>query len=84
MEDTTKLDVAARVKLLSSLSPREAEVLNLILRGRRNKEVAAGLFISIKTVEFHIKNIFIKLGVKNRIELINLLFCDESLDWRNN
>lgn len=84
MEDTTKIDVAAKAKLLSSLSPREAEVLSLVLKGNRNKEVAANLFISIKTVEFHIRNIFTKLGVRNRIELINRLFCDEPLDWRNN
>lgn len=84
MNNTTKFNIETKNKLLNSLSPRESEVLSQIIRGCRNKEIAGNLFISIKTVEFHIRNIFIKARVRNRLELINLVLCNEPLDWRKN
>ena len=53
------------------LTAREAEILRLILRGENNKEIAAKLFISGSTVRNHISHMYQKLGVKNRIDLIN-------------
>ena len=52
------------------LSAREQEVAELLLQGRSNKQIAAGLGISIRTVEFHLKNIYAKFHVSSRIELI--------------
>jgi DNA-binding NarL/FixJ family response regulator len=52
--------------LRSTLTPREIEVLKLVAEGFRNKEIAARLTITQQTVEFHIKNIFAKLGVNDR------------------
>lgn len=52
------------------LSPRKLEVLNLLVHGQANKEIAAALGISVKTVEFHLKNIYTKLGVTNRAQAI--------------
>jgi ATP/maltotriose-dependent transcriptional regulator MalT len=49
-----------------SLSARESEVLRLLAAGRSNREIAAGLFISEKTVARHLSNIFDKLGVCSR------------------
>ena len=51
---------------LSSLTPRETEVLNLVANGHRNKEVAAELGISEETVQGHMKNILSKLKVSDR------------------
>jgi DNA-binding NarL/FixJ family response regulator len=48
------------------LTDREAEVLRLVARGRTNREIAAELFISDKTVARHLSNIFAKLGVSSR------------------
>jgi len=52
------------------LTARELEVLGYIVRGFTNRQVAETLSISIRTVEGHRASIFGKLGVKNRVELI--------------
>ena len=52
------------------LSKREQEVLGLALQGKSNKQIALSLDISIRTVEFHLKNIYAKFQVSSRIELI--------------
>ena len=49
-----------------TLTQREVRVLQLVMEGKRNKEIAAGLSISEETVEVHMKNIFAKLGVHDR------------------
>lgn len=54
----------------SQLSPREKEVVELLLQGKSNKEIALALSISVRTVEFHLKNIYGKLQVKSRTEAI--------------
>jgi DNA-binding NarL/FixJ family response regulator len=51
------------------LTPRELEVLKLIAEAHTSKEIAATLFISIKTVERHRQNILEKLGMRDRVEL---------------
>jgi DNA-binding NarL/FixJ family response regulator len=55
---------------LETLSPRELEVLGYLARGYTNREIAEALFISKRTVDTHRANIMGKLGLKNRIELI--------------
>ena len=52
------------------LSKREKEVLKLVLQGKGNKQIALLLDISIRTVEFHLKNIYTKFQVSSRIELL--------------
>ena len=52
------------------LSKREKEVLRLVLQGKSNKQIALTLDISVRTVEFHLKNIYAKFQVSSRIELI--------------
>jgi DNA-binding CsgD family transcriptional regulator len=50
------------------LTPRELEVLRLLLEGRSNRQIAEHLFISGKTVSVHVTNILAKLGVHSRLE----------------
>lgn len=50
----------------SSLTPREIEVLTLVARGYRNKEIGSALTISEETVQGHMKHILAKLGVSDR------------------
>ena len=52
-----------------SLTPRETEVVKLIAEGQTNREIAAELVISDKTVERHRANILGKLGMRDRVEL---------------
>ena len=54
------------------LTPREAEVLQLLAQGKPNKEIAAELFISERTVKFHISAILAKLGATNRTEAVTI------------
>lgn len=55
------------------ISSREREILQLVLKGMSNKDIEDKLFISVKTVKAHIYNIYRKLGVQNRLELINAI-----------
>ncbi|MDP9350213.1 MAG: response regulator transcription factor [Chloroflexota bacterium] len=55
---------------LPELTDREREVLALIARGRTNQEIAADLFLSLKTVRNHVTNIFSKLQVVDRAQAV--------------
>ena len=57
-----------RPALPGGLSAREAEVLALVAAGRTNREIAATLVLSPKTVARHLSNIFAKLGVSSRTQ----------------
>lgn len=54
-----------------SLTARELEVLRLLARGLRNKEIAARLFVSERTINFHLANIYQKLNVSGRTEALS-------------
>jgi ATP/maltotriose-dependent transcriptional regulator MalT len=58
---------------LSELSPREREIAAHVIRGETNREVAAVLFLSEKTVETHLTHVFAKLGVKSRATLAAMI-----------
>lgn len=59
-----------RTRVLPDLSKQEQTVKNLILEGKSNKEIASELFISLSTVKTHITNIYSKLKVSSRQELL--------------
>jgi DNA-binding NarL/FixJ family response regulator len=55
------------------LSQRELEVARLVTAGKTNREIAAELFLSEKTVETHLSNVFVKLGVTSRAAVAGVL-----------
>lgn len=56
--------------LQKGLSNREVEVAELVSKGMANKEVADRLFVTEKTVKFHLTNIYKKMAIKSRSQLI--------------
>jgi DNA-binding CsgD family transcriptional regulator len=56
----------ARPRRADSLSPREVEVLELLMAGQSNNQIAAQLVLSVRTVERHLANIYNKIGVRDR------------------
>jgi DNA-binding CsgD family transcriptional regulator len=62
-----------RVARAAQLSARERTVLDLLLLGRRNDEIAEELEISVRTAKFHQANILKKLDVDSRLDLLRLL-----------
>ncbi len=54
-----------------TLTARELDVLRLLVRGMRNKEIAARLYVSERTVNFHLANIYQKLNVSGRTEALS-------------
>jgi DNA-binding CsgD family transcriptional regulator len=62
--------------LLHSLAPDEQVVAQLVCRGMRNKEIAAELFVSLRTVEVRLTRIYHKLGARSRSHLTAMLSSD--------
>ena len=64
--------VAGRPPSGENLTATESRVADLVADGRSNKEVAATLFVTVKSVEAHLSRIYRKLGIKSRAELMRL------------
>jgi DNA-binding NarL/FixJ family response regulator len=56
----------AEPDLLSTLTDREQEVLNLLIQGQTNKQIAESLTVTVNTIKKHVQSIFTKLNVDNR------------------
>jgi DNA-binding CsgD family transcriptional regulator len=61
------------------ITPREREIISLVITGRSNREITDELFISPETVKKHIYNAYRKIGVRNRVQLVNTI-----LDFASN
>ena len=70
LEDLNKLTMAP-------LTKREYEILLAISQGHSNKQISELQFISINTVKFHLKNIYDKLDVKNRVQAVKKLSAED-------
>ncbi len=69
--------IVARRATLDSLTVREQEVLELLLDGKSNRQIAEMLFISESTVKTHVRNIYSKYDVRSRAELISTVLKDQ-------
>ena len=58
------------------LTGREREIAELVAAGRTNREVAAQLVLSERTIEAHLRNVYAKLGVRSRVELARVIRSD--------
>ena len=56
-----------------NITKREYEIIELIISGKSNKDISETCFISLPTVKSHIKNIFQKMNINSRFEMISLL-----------
>lgn len=68
---------AEREARLAHLTPREREVLDLVVAGDTNKEIAAQLGIGLRTVEMHRQQVMRKLGARSAVDLMHLLYEDD-------
>ena len=57
---------------LEALSPRHRDVLELLAEGLRNDEIASQLGLSPNTVKFHVRELYVRIGVRNRVEASQL------------
>ena len=80
MSQLQQTDIVRQIKTLDPLTVREQEVLQLILSGKSNREIAGALFISENTVKTHARNIFSKYDVASRAELISTLLKNQRVE----
>jgi DNA-binding CsgD family transcriptional regulator len=62
------------------MTPREAEIGRMAAEGLRNSDIAAQLFLSPSTVDYHLRHVYRKFGVTSRTQLARLLFEHEHRD----
>ena len=63
---------------IDELTPQELQIARFVAQGMANKEVAAQLFLSPRTIDFHLRNVFSKLGIKSRTQLARMPLGEEA------
>ncbi|KGP76177.1 histidine kinase [Desulfosporosinus sp. Tol-M] len=75
-DNNVHIPVNYEKKPCNLLTPREIEIIELVSQGFRSKEIALVTGINVRTVDFHVRNIFLKLKVNTRLEAV-LRYKDE-------
>jgi DNA-binding CsgD family transcriptional regulator len=70
------------VSTIDQLTPQELQIATVVADGLTTREAATRLFLSPKTVEYHLRNAYRKLGIRTRRELLGAL-ADETADPRS-
>jgi DNA-binding CsgD family transcriptional regulator len=73
-------DLENRIAALAALSSREREITQLVVEGKTNRQIASALFISEHTVRNQLVNVFAKLGVSRRAQLVHLVLSGGPAD----
>ncbi len=79
LHEPSKVDeeVERKIEERSSLTAREKEIAGMLLKGKSNKEISDLMCVSIETVKSHLQNIYRKLGVKSRMEVLALFLKEK-------
>ncbi|MDD4146015.1 MAG: LuxR family transcriptional regulator [Clostridia bacterium] len=78
MSQSQQTDIIRQIKALDPLTTREQEVVQLILSGKSNREIAGALSISENTVKTHVRSILSKYDVSSRAELISTILKNQT------
>jgi len=62
-----------QVSVADALTPQQLQIARLAAAGATNREVAKHLFLSTRTVDHHMRNIFARLGIRSRVDLAKLM-----------
>ncbi len=69
LEATGETAHRREAEAIDELTPQERQIAQLLAEGRTTRQAAAALFISPKTVEYHLRHVYLKLGIRSRAAL---------------
>ena len=68
-----RLDCPADAQPSTALTAQQRQIAELVVSGATNREIAAALFVSTRTVDYHMRNILAKMGLRSRVDLAKVL-----------